>query len=102
MTVEVEFRTTTLKKCYEQVQEGQRRWGERVARRYIQRVDLLYAAEDREDLYKIPSIRFHALTGDRAGECALSLDQRMRLIVTFHGKSPVIVRVEEVSKHYDD
>lgn len=73
-----------------------------MARRYAQRINDLYAAETVEDLYRIPPLRFHPLKGDRRGQYALSLTDRVRLIVSVAGEATPIVWVEEVSKHYGD
>jgi proteic killer suppression protein len=73
-----------------------------VARRYVERIGILYAAETVEDLHRLGLLRSHPLTGNRQGQHALSLTARMRLIVTFRGKTTTVVWIEEVSKHYGD
>lgn len=98
--MEVTFRTTKLRKCYESVKDAEREWGAEVARRYIQRVDTLYACKSKDDLYTIPSFKFHELSGDRRDEYAILLGYRSRLIVTFRDQVPQVVRVEGVSQHY--
>lgn len=100
--MEVRFRRKQLEKCYTCQGAAIRRWGAAVARKYVQRVNDLYAVNTIDDLFRIPPLRFHALTGPRRGQYALSLSERMRLIVTFTGKGSVTAWVEEVSKHYDD
>lgn len=91
-----------LQRCYEKFTQAARKWGEEVARRYIDRVNILYAAESIADLHTMTVLRFHALKGNRAGQYALWLTERMRLIVSFPGTDQKSVCVEEVSKHYDD
>ena len=98
--MEVRFRTTRLRTCYEQHREAEREWGAAVARRYMQRINLLHAVETVEDLSATRALLFHKLKGERRGQYALSLDRRMRLIVTF--PAPGVVQVEEVSRHYGD
>jgi proteic killer suppression protein len=100
--VQVKFRTRQLQRGYESHAEATRRWGAAVARRYVQRINDLYAAETVEDLYRIPPLRFHQLKGNRQGQYALSLTDRMRLIVSVTGEPTPTVWVEEVSKHYGD
>jgi proteic killer suppression protein len=100
--VEVTFRTTKLRKCYENHTAAQRAWGEAVARKYVERINLLHASQTLQDLTAFPQLRFHPLKGAREGEYALALDARMRLIVTFHGTPPTRARIEEVSRHYGD
>ena len=98
--MQVRFRTAQLRICYEQHRQGERAWGVEVARRFVGRINLLYAVETVADLYKMKALRFHELKGGRQGEFTLKLDRRMRLIVTF--PTPGLVQVEEVSKHYGD
>ena len=79
-----------------------REWGDKIARRYIERVNVLKAAKSVDDLYKIPPLRFHALKADRQGHHAITLIDRWRMIVTFRGDAMTVVRIEEVSAHYGD
>jgi proteic killer suppression protein len=100
--VRVTFRTARLKRCYEKSEEAQRRWGRAVGRRYVERIGILYAAESVEDLYRMPPLRFHPLTGNWRGKHALTLAGRFRLIVSIPDDDWKAVRVEEVSPHYGD
>jgi proteic killer suppression protein len=100
--VQVKFRTKQLQRCYGSQKDATQKWGADVARRYVQRIDILYAAETVEDLHRIPVLRFHPLKGSRKGQYALRLTDRARLIVTFTENAATIVWIEEVSKHYGD
>ena len=100
--MQVKFRTNQLQRCYESSKEATRWWGATVARRYVQRIDILHDAETIDDLYRIPPLRFHRLKGDRQGQYALSLFDRARLIVSFDGETHTTVWIEEVSQHYGD
>lgn len=99
--MKVIFRTPRLRKCYESERDAVREFGE-LGRRYISRINVIYASETVGDLQQLPQLGFHALKGDRAGQFAISLSGNMRLIVSIEqvGRETV-VRVEEVSKHYD-
>jgi proteic killer suppression protein len=44
-----------------------REWGDKIARRYIERVNVLEAAKSVDDLYKIPPLRFHRSRGSAGG-----------------------------------
>jgi len=46
--VQVGFRTSRLRECYESIKKAQRQWDEKVARRYIERVNVLMAAKSAE------------------------------------------------------
>lgn len=98
--MEIRFKTKKLQKCYEQHNLAVQAFGLQVAKRYIGRINILKSAKSFEDLYKIPSLKFHALRGDREGQFALSLTGFWRLIITNDGDVFDIAKIEEVSDHY--
>jgi proteic killer suppression protein len=100
--VDVRFKTRQLRRCYEEEVEANRVWGRETARRYIERVNILYRVKHAGELAAFAALRFHELKGKRKEQYALKLTGLMRLIVTFEDQALTIVRVEEVSKHYDD
>lgn len=100
--MEVRFKTKKLQKQYENYKEALKAYGEPVAKKYIQRISILKSAKSFDDLYKIPQLKFHPLTGDREGEFAINLTGFYRLIITNDGDSFDIAKIEEVSKHYGD
>ncbi len=100
--MEVRFRTKKLEQCYQQSSKAFREFGPEVGRRYIQRIKLIQATPDLDTLKNLPGLRCHPLTGDRKGQWAATLIDRVRLIFTFQNDEMTIVRVEEVSKHYED
>ena len=100
--MEVRFKTKKLQKQYENHKEALKAYGMPVAKKYIQRVNILKSAKSFEELYKIPQLKFHPLTGDRKGEFAISLTGYWRLIITNDGDTFDIAKIEEVSDHYGD
>jgi proteic killer suppression protein len=100
--VEVEFATKKLEKCYREFAAGVRAWGRAVARKYIQRVDILMEAANIDEIRRIPELGWHPLKGDKKGQFAMILHDRWRLTISLRGTKARIVRVEEVSKHYGD
>jgi proteic killer suppression protein len=100
--MEVTFRTTKLRKCYEEQAAAQRAWGEAVARAYGRRVEILKACETLHAVAAFRHLRLHPLAGDRKGEYAVTLHDRWRLIFTIHGAPVSRVRIEEVTVHYGD
>jgi proteic killer suppression protein len=100
--LEVTFGTRHLERCYAEHKLAAREFGADVSRRYIQRINLIKAAQSIDDLPRLPGLRFHALSGDRKGQYAVNLTGFYRLILTLHGSRLEIVRIEEVSKHYGD
>lgn len=100
--MEVRFRTKDLEQCYQRSSKAIRKFGPDVGRRYIQRINLIKAAPDLATLTSLPGLRCHPLRGDRQGQWAATLIDRFRLIFTFQNDEMTIVRIEGVSKHYDD
>ena len=93
----VSFRSRKLARCYADINLAIREWGPDVGRRYVRRVDLLRAARSIEDLWPQRALDLHPLRGDRAGQHALRITGRMRLIVTF---SDTGARIEEVVDYH--
>jgi proteic killer suppression protein len=60
------------------------------------------AAHDIDEIRRLPGLRCHQLTGERAGEWAVNLTGFHRLILTLQGEQLQVVMIEEVSKHYGD
>ncbi|RMD89791.1 MAG: plasmid maintenance system killer [Calditrichaeota bacterium] len=100
--MEVRFRTRKLRKQYEKSREAEKAYGPEVARRYIQRINILKQAHDINEVCALPGLRCHSLKGNRQGQWAVKLTGYYRLIFTLEGENLEIVCIEEVSKHYDD
>ena len=100
--MEIRFRTRKLEKQYTDHREGERAYGRDVAHRYIQRVNIIKAAKNLDELKRLPGLRCHMLRGKRQGQWAIRLTGFYRLIFTLEGEQLTIARVEEVSKHYGD
>jgi len=100
--LEIKFKTNKLQKQYENSKDAVKAYGMDVAKKYIQRVNILKSTKSFDELYKIPQLKFHPLTGNRNGEFAISLTGFYRLIITNDGDSFDIAKIEELSKHYDD
>jgi proteic killer suppression protein len=98
----VEFRSNRLRICYEKSEKATREWGEKVGRRYVERVNVLKHARSAEDLYRISPLAFHPLKGSKRGLYALTVVDRWRMVVSFTDPKMTIVRIEEVSAHYGD
>ncbi len=99
--MQVRFRRNQLQEAYRNHAEAVRRWGEKTARRYVQRVDILQAATSADDLFKISPLKFHPLTAGRKGQYALVLHGKERLMVSFANPAMTSVWIEDVSNHYE-
>jgi proteic killer suppression protein len=100
--LEIKFKTNKLQKQYENYKIAEKTYGQVVAKKYIQRVNILKSANSFEDLYKIPQLKFHPLKENRSGEFAMSLTGFYRLIIINIGDTFDIAKIEKVSKHYED
>lgn len=100
--MEVRFRTRKLQGHYERSAEAIKAYGEQVGRRYVQRINIIKAARDIDELKVLPALRCHQLKGVRASEWAVNLTDYRRLIFTLEGKRLEIARIEGVSRHYED
>lgn len=98
----VTFRTKQLERCYVDHKAAVREFGKDVARRYIGRINIIKCTASFQELAGIRVLRCHPLKGDWAGYYALTLTGFMRLVISLEDESMTIVRIEEVSKHYDD
>jgi proteic killer suppression protein len=100
--LEVKFKTKKLAKCYLQSKNAIREFGPDVGKRYIQRIDIIKAIKNLDDLQRLPALRCHPLKGKRKREWAITLVGRYRLVFTLEGEALEIVCIQEVSNHYDD
>ena len=97
----VVFRSKRLCQAYEEVNRAIRLWGSDVAGKYIQRVEAIYAAQNFDVIKRIRAFKAHPLKDQRAGEWALALTKRWRLIV-IPSEDGETVTIKEVTKHYGD
>jgi proteic killer suppression protein len=100
--LEIKFKTKLLEKCYREHRRAVKEFGEDVARKYIQRINIIDKATNLDELKHFPGLRCHALSGNRQGQHAINLTGFHRLIFRLEGERLQIVCIEEVSKHYDD
>ena len=98
----VKFKTNKLRKCYTQSKQASKEYGNQIARKYIQRINLIKAAKNFDEVMSLPGLRCHPLKGNRQGQYAVNLTGFYRLIFTIEGETLNIAMIEEVSKHYDD
>ena len=99
--MEVSFRTARLRRSYEESARAVKQWGLAVGRKYITRINELYAVRDLQEAYNIRSLCLHPLKGSREGELSICLTGRWRLIVTKADTEESVI-IREVSNHYDD
>lgn len=100
--MKISFKTNRLQKEYENQRNAVKSYGEQIARKYIQRVNLLKRAANLNEVKALPGLYCHPLKGDRKGQWTVKLSGFYRLIFTVSGTALNLARIEEVSKHYDD
>jgi len=98
----VTYKTRKLEKCFTTHKVAVKEFGDQVARKYSLRIKIIQQTTDLDELQKLPVLNCHPLKGNRAGQYAIKLTGFYRLIFTMVDDSLTIVRIEEVSKHYDD
>lgn len=74
------FRTKKLQKVCSEQREMQKQLGQGMARKLMQRMAELKAAETLSDISHLPPPRCHELTGNRAGQFSVDLEQPYRLL----------------------
>ena len=99
--MEVFFASRHLRQCFEDYDQAERRWGRAVARKYIQRVNLILDTRNFNYLRRIRPLRLHPLSGRRVGQFAIDLNRNWRVILTYD-EDEEAVRILEVTNHYDD
>ena len=98
--MEVVFKTGKLQRNYQESKKAVQQWGPEVARKYITRIDELYALKNLHEAYSIQSMRLHPLKNSKKGELSIDLTGQWRLIVTVDAEDRVTI--EKVSNHYGD
>ena len=98
----VKFKTRHLEICFRQYRKASKTFGDQIARKYIQRINIIQNSRSLNELMSLPGLRRHALKGARKDEYAINLSGFYRLIFKLTGEQLEIVMIEEVSKHYGD
>ena len=102
----VTFEKEHLRELYETGKSGDKkhRYQPDIARRYKHCIDRLIAAANVEQLYRINSLRYEALKGDKAGISSIRVNDQYRIEFTVkdEGTEPVITvcNILELSNHY--
>jgi toxin HigB-1 len=101
--MQIEFRNKALHAAYLDLAEGRKRWGQKVALKYIDRINHLKHAKRLDELFAFTQLRLHPLKGSRQGQWALDLTERWRLIITPREANDIeVIGIEEVTNHYED
>ena len=102
----VTFEKEYLKELYEtgKCNSKKHRYQPEVARKYRRSIETLIAAEGIEQLYRLNSVHYEVLSGDKAGISSIRVDMQYRIEFTVRdeGSEPVITvcNILELSNHY--
>lgn len=99
--MELQFRSQRLKKAFESEKQAIRNWGPDVGKKYVTTVHFLGNVESMDDLRSFAFLRFHGLRGNRAGQFAVSLTGKWRLILKAGDDDGAIVVVWGVEDYHD-
>ncbi|WP_270635575.1 type II toxin-antitoxin system RelE/ParE family toxin [Limosilactobacillus mucosae] len=116
MLIELEYKTKQLKKICTDIKKARKKYGEDIADELHSLINFLISSSNLQEVNSFQVYHLHGLSGDRDGEYALDINGRSsgyRLIIvpldsklnkeniTMFYESISIVRIEEVSKHYE-
>ena len=101
----VKFKSKKYEKFYQddkyrRSKAGSKICPQKLAPRFVQRIDLIQEVRDLNDLKQLPGLHCHLLTGDLKGHYAVTLQGKWRLILMLEDNEQTVV-VEEVSNHYE-
>lgn len=103
----VEFQATYLRDLYisGKCDDKKHRYQPDVVKRYKRCVDYLKWSNRKEDLYRINSLNFEALHGDREGRFSIRATDKYRVEFTLEENVDdsilTICNIVELSNHYD-
>ncbi|MCA9444708.1 MAG: type II toxin-antitoxin system RelE/ParE family toxin [Candidatus Omnitrophica bacterium] len=86
--MEIVYRSRQLRKICNEQKKLVQKFGPQIAKRLMQRLTELEAAESLEDMRRLPGARCHELTADRKGEFSVDLAHPYRLIFEPDYESP--------------
>lgn len=97
----VEFADENLRRLYEDAGFHDPQIGPDITRQYRKKVNLVIAAQDERDLYAMRSLHFEKLTGARAGQRSIRLNDQWRLVLRLESdeEGKLIVIIEVVDYH---
>lgn len=80
--MEITFKTNKLERCCNNYKVAVKSLGEQTAKKLIQRLNELRAADDLSMISHLPPPRLHSINGIRPGCFAVDLGHPMRLVFT--------------------
>lgn len=98
--MKVTFANRTLKRCADDLKRAKKEWSTAgVAQAYCDRVPVLFAIDELEQLRQFRGFDFHWLHGERDGQCAITLVGLWRLVMEPGPDEGEVVVVEVTDYH---
>lgn len=103
----VTFEEIYLRELFERgyCSDKKHRYQPEVVKRYRRRIEQLRAAPRQETLYKLNSLNFEALRGEKMGRFSVRVNDKYRIEFTLDidSENPIltICNIVELSNHYD-
>ena len=98
--MKVSYANATLERCATDLKRAERQWKTSgVAEAYYNRVPVLMAIDNLEELHLFQGFDFHPLHGDREGQYAITLEGLWRLIFEHSPDDDEIIIVEVKDYH---
>lgn len=99
--MKIEYGDEELRRVAEERDYRPRNWGRDLVVAYRKKIQVLDSAMDERDLRAVRSLNLEKLKGDRAAQYSVRLNDRFRLILTFHTKDDgrVVAVLEVVDYH---
>ncbi len=102
--MKVAFKTKELEHLYTTPLneiKGKQKFSKEVIKQYQAKVRILTVIEKLIDLYKIRSLNFESLSGNRKGQFSIRLNKQFRLIIIEVEDELIEIEIIEISKHYE-
>lgn len=97
----VTFDKEYLRQLYtEGVSDKKHRFQPDIIKRYKRCIDYLKSAGKIEDLFRLPSLRYEVLKGDKAGISSIRVNDQYRVEFTVTDAQVSICNILELSNHY--
>ena len=103
----VDFKEEYLRNLYTKGESGDKKYRYRadIVKRYKRGIDYLKWASRKEDLYRINSLNFEALGGDKNGLFSIRINKKYRIEFTITENTEDLIltvcTIVELSNHYD-
>lgn len=98
--MDIHFRTNKLRDCAQDESAAVREFGPRVGRKFFEITNLLEHLTSIDEVRQMRHLDFHRLRGDRAGQHAIKLGRRERLIVLVADDESLEI-IEVSLRHYE-